>query len=101
MGRPAALKTVLILAAVLRAELSYAEDRSSAYLNDMRITACIKAENAVRARLRDKGRVSFESCASNRFEVDLGGANDRDYKVSGYATVLASDAPPVNRRQCE
>jgi hypothetical protein len=87
----------LVLAAVLQADLSRAEDRSKAYLNDMRIMACVTAENAVRARLKDQGQVSFESCASSKFDIDLA-ADDRDYKVFGYATILSPDVASVTKR---
>ena len=89
--------SVLIFAMVFHEDLSRADDRLEAYLNDMRIMACITAENAVRARLKDRGQVSFESCASNKFDIDLG-VDDRDYRVSGYATVLSPSARPVDRR---
>jgi len=82
---------------VFHEDLSRADDRLEAYLNDMRIMACISAENAVRARLKDRGQVSFESCASNKFDIDLG-VDDRVYRVSGYATVLSPSARPVDRR---
>jgi hypothetical protein len=88
---------MLILAILFQPELSYADDRPRAYLNDMRIMACIAAENAVRARLKDQGQISFESCASNKFDIDLA-ANDRDYQVRGYGTLLPPSAGSVNKR---
>jgi hypothetical protein len=81
------LLVTLTLAAVFRPASSRADERLNAYLNDMRIMACIAAENAVRARLKELGRVSFESCASNTFDIDIS-ADDRDYKVRGYAIIL-------------
>ncbi len=92
-----ACRVTLVFAVVLQADLSHAEDRSKAYLNDMRIMACVTAQNAARARLKDQGPVSFESCASNKFDVELG-ADDRDYRVSGYVTVLSPNAGPAVRR---
>ena len=88
---------MLTFAAVSHPDSSHAEERSKAYLNDMRIMACVTAENAVRARLKDQGQVSFESCASNKFDIDLGAA-DRDYKVYGFATLLSPNAAPAYRR---
>jgi hypothetical protein len=88
--------TILILAILFQPELSYADDRPQAYLNDMRIMACVAAENAVRARLKDQGQISFESCASNKFDIDLA-VNDRDYQVRGYGTLLSPNAGPVNK----
>ncbi len=79
----------LALATASQLGFARADDRSLSYLNDMRIMACVTAENAVRARLKEQGPVSFESCASNKFDIDLA-ANDRDYKVKGYATVLSA-----------
>jgi hypothetical protein len=76
---------------------SRADDRSQSYLNDMKIMACVMAENAVRGRLNDQGLVSFESCASNKFDFDLA-ADDRNYKVVGYATVVSSNASSIRRR---
>jgi hypothetical protein len=87
----------LILAIVFQVDSSRADDRSQGYLNDMRIMACVIAENAVRARLKHQGPVSFESCASSTFDIDLA-ADDRDYKVSGYATVLSPGAGSARRR---
>jgi hypothetical protein len=94
---PKAIVVAFVFAAALRADLSRAEERSNAYLNDMRIMACVTAQNTVRAHLKDQGRVSFESCASHKFEIDLA-ADDRDYRVSGYATVLSPNARPVDKR---
>src|SRR4051812_38406610 len=61
----------LVFAAALETSLSRAEGRSKAYLNDMRVMACVTAQSAVRARLKDQGQVGFESCASNKFGIDL------------------------------
>lgn len=80
--------TALIVMAVFKVDLSSADDRSLSYLNDMRIMACVTAENVVRARLKDRGPISFESCASNKFDFDSA-ADDRDCKVAGYATVVS------------
>jgi hypothetical protein len=100
-----ASKTVLILAAFFQANLSRADDRLADYLRDMRVLACVTAEKAVREQLKKEGHVSFESCASGQFDFDVGlsdrnylGLNDRDYKVSGYVTVLSRDVGPVVRR---
>jgi hypothetical protein len=90
------LCVTLILAIVLRSGLSRADERLNAYLNDMRIMACVTAENAVRARLQDRGRVSFESCASNKFDIDVA-ADDRDYKVRGYATILSPNVASTTK----
>jgi hypothetical protein len=90
-------RVTLIFATVFHADLSHAEDRSKTYLNDMRIMACVAAQHAVRARLKDQGLVSFESCASNKFDIDLA-ADDRDYKVSGYATLLSPNTGSTFRR---
>jgi hypothetical protein len=92
-----AWKAVLVFVAFFQANLSRADDRGVTYLRDMRILACVKAENAVRERLKNEGQVSFESCASDKFDVDLG-SDDRNYKVSGNTTVLYPDARPVVRR---
>jgi hypothetical protein len=89
--------TILILAILFQPKLSYAGDRPRAYLIDMRIMACIAAENAVRFRLKDQGQISFESCASDKFDIDLG-TNDRDYQVRGYGTLLPPNARSVNKR---
>jgi hypothetical protein len=94
---PMAWKAVLIVVAFFQVGLSRADDRPATYLRQMRILACVKAENAVRERLKNEGQVSFESCASDEFEFDPG-SDDRDYKVSGYATFLSRDARPVVRR---
>jgi acetylornithine deacetylase/succinyl-diaminopimelate desuccinylase-like protein len=59
----------------------------------MRIFACIAAQNAVRTRLKDRGQVRFESCASDVFDIDLS-PDDRNYRVSGYATVLSTNVRP-------
>jgi hypothetical protein len=88
--------TTLIFAIVFQVDSSRADDRSLGYLNDMRILACVTAENAVRARLMPQGSVNFESCASGEFDIDLA-ADDREYKVSGYATV-SSSANSARRR---
>jgi hypothetical protein len=88
---------MLIMAILFQPELSYADDRPQAYWNDMRIMACIAAENAVRFRLKDQGQISFESCASDKFDIDLA-ANDRDYQVRGYGTLLPPNAGSVNKR---
>lgn len=87
----------LVFVAALRADLSRAEERSKAYLNDMRIMACVTAQNAVRSHLKDQGRVSFESCASNKFEIDIA-ADDRDYKVFGYATISSPNVALATKR---
>jgi hypothetical protein len=92
-----AWKAVLVFVAFFQANLSRADDRGVTYLRNMRILACVKAENAVRERLKNEGQVSFESCASDKFDVDLG-SDDRNYKVSGNTTVLYPDARPVVRR---
>jgi hypothetical protein len=86
----------LIFAVALRSGLCRADERLSTYLNDMRIMACITAENAVRARLQDRGRVSFESCASDKFDIDIS-ADDRDYKVRGYATILSPNVASTTK----
>jgi hypothetical protein len=78
----------LIVALTLRSKFSHAAERPEYYWNDMRIMACITAENAVRARLKDKGQVSFEGCASNEFDIDIA-VDDRDYKVFGYGIILS------------
>ncbi|WP_210183086.1 hypothetical protein, partial [Bradyrhizobium retamae] len=57
----------------------------------------LSAQNAVRAHLKGKGRVSFESCASNKFDIDLA-ADDRDYKVFGYATISAPNVALATKR---
>jgi hypothetical protein len=77
-------------------EFSYADDRPQGYSNDMRIMACIAAENAVRTRLKDQGQISFESCASDKFDIDLA-INDRDYQVRGYGTLRRPDGGSVNK----
>jgi hypothetical protein len=87
----------LVFVADLRASSYGAEERSKAYLNDMRIMACVTAQNAVRSHLRDQGRVSFESCASNKFEIHLA-ADDRDYKVFGYATISSPNVALATKR---
>jgi hypothetical protein len=87
----------LIVAIVLQVDPSHADNRSLSYLNDMRIMACVTAENVVRARLKDQGLVSFESCASGKFDIVLA-TDDRDYKVSGYAAVLSPSAGSTHRR---
>lgn len=87
----------LVFITIFRAELSFAEGRSKAYLNDMRIMACITAQNAVRAHWKGQGRVSFESCASNKFEIDLA-TDDRDYKVFGCATISAPNVALATKR---
>jgi hypothetical protein len=92
----ATVYVALIAVSVFKADLSSADDRSLSYSNDMRIMACVTAENIVRARLKDQGEVSFESCASDKFNVDLA-ADDRDYKVAGYATIVASDGRAAQR----
>jgi hypothetical protein len=86
----------LIFALVLRSDLSHADKRPEAYWNNMRIMACITAENAVRARLKDKGQVSFESCASNKFDIDIA-VDDRDYKVFGYGTILSPNGASATK----
>jgi hypothetical protein len=97
----AAPRTVIYIALVallfFKMGSSRADDRSQSYLNDMKIMACVTAENAVRARLKDQGLVSFESCASNRFDVELA-ADDRDYKVVGYAIVVSSKTRSERKR---
>jgi hypothetical protein len=87
----------LALATASQLSLARADDRPLSYLNDMRIIACVTAENAVRTRLKEQGPVSFESCASNNFDIDLA-ANDRDYMVGGYATVLSAGDGPASKR---
>jgi hypothetical protein len=89
--------TLALAATASQLGLARADDRSPSYLNDMRIMACVTAENAVRARLKEQGPVSFESCASNKFDVDLA-ADDRDYTVEGYATVLSAGNAPASKR---
>jgi hypothetical protein len=88
---------ILILVNLFQSELCYADDRPQGYLNDMRIMACVAAENAVRARLQDQGKVSFEGCASDKFDIDIA-ANDRDYQVRGYGTLLSPNAGAVKKR---
>jgi hypothetical protein len=68
-------RAVLIFVAFFQVNLSRADDRAVTYLRDMRILACVKAENAVRERLKNEGQVSFESCASDEIDVDLGSAD--------------------------
>jgi hypothetical protein len=87
----------LILSIAFQSGFCRAEERSQPYVNDMRILACVAAENAVRARLKDQGQVNFESCASNSFDIDLA-ADDRDYQVRGYGTLLSPDAGSVHKR---
>jgi len=83
--------TICIVAGValmFSADPSKAETRSPIYLNDMRIMACVTAQKAVRARLKGLGRVSFESCASGKFDFTYSD-DDREYSVAGHATVDA------------
>jgi hypothetical protein len=61
-----------------------------AYQDDVKLRACIVAQNSVRTHLEGQARVSFDSCASKSFDVAIS-ADDKDYTVSGYATVL----PPL------
>ena len=89
--------TMSILTILLQSGLSYAGDLPQAYLNDMRIMACIVAENAVRARLQDQGQISFESCASDKFDIDLA-IDDRAYQVRGYGTLLSPNTGSVKKR---
>lgn len=69
---------------------------TQAYQDHVRLTACIVAQNALRAYLEVRARVSFDSCASKKFDVDIS-IDDRDYTVSGYATVLPPSGPSVLR----
>lgn len=62
-----------------------------AYQDYVKLEACIVAQNGVRAHLEGQARVSFDSCASKKFEVAIS-PDDKDYTVSGYATVL----PPLH-----
>jgi hypothetical protein len=89
--------TVSILTILLQPGLSYAGDRPQGYPRDMRIVACIVAENAVRARLQEEWRIGFESCASDKFDIDLA-IDDRAYQVRGYGTLLSPNAGSVNKR---
>jgi hypothetical protein len=92
-----AYRVALIVLIALQSGFCRAEERPQYYLNDMRIMACITAENAVRAYLKDQGQVSFESCASNKFDIDLA-VDDRDYQVRGYATLLSPNAGSAYKR---
>ena len=64
------------------------------YQDYVKFEACIVAQNGVRAHLEGQARVSFDSCASKKFDVAIS-ADDRDYSVSGYATVLPPSGPPA------
>jgi hypothetical protein len=65
-----------------------------AYQDYVKFEACIVAQNGVRAHLEGQARVSFDSCASKKFDVTLS-TDDRDFSVSGYATVLPPSGPPA------
>jgi hypothetical protein len=67
---------------------------AQAYQDYVKFEACIVAQNGVRAHLAGEARVSFDSCASKKVEVAIS-ADDRDYSVSGYATVLPHSGPSV------
>jgi hypothetical protein len=69
---------------------------AQAYQDYVTLMACIVAQNGLRAYLEVRARVSFDSCASKKFEVDIS-TDDRDYTVSGYATVLPPSGPSVVR----
>ena len=69
---------------------------TQAYQDYVKFEACIVAQNGVRAHLDGQARVSFDSCASKKFDVAIS-ADDRDYRVSGYATVLPPLGPPALR----
>jgi hypothetical protein len=64
------------------------------YQDYVKLEACIVAQNGVRAHLEGQARVSFDSCTSKKFDVAIS-ADDRDYTVSGYATVLPPSGPPA------
>src|ERR1700722_19482988 len=63
------------------------EATGQTYLDYVKFEACIVAQNGVRAHLAGQARVSFDSCASRKFDITIS-ADDMDYSVSGYATVL-------------
>jgi hypothetical protein len=90
-GRAACVWTVwaLILVPAFGAEGIVPADLAAAqvYQDYVKLEACIVAQNGVRAHLEGRARVSFDSCASKKFDVAIS-ADDRDYTVSGYATVL-------------
>jgi hypothetical protein len=65
-----------------------------AYQDYVKLEACIVAQNGVRAHLEGQARVSFDSCASKKFDVAIS-TDDKDYSVSGYATVLPPSGPPA------
>jgi hypothetical protein len=70
--------------------------QTQAYQDYVKLTACIVAQNGLRAYLQAQARVSFDSCASKRFDVVISD-DDRDYTVSGYATVLPPSGPSALR----
>jgi hypothetical protein len=87
----------LVFAAILQTGLTRANDHHTQYLNDMKILACVTAQNAVRARLKQEGPVGFESCASSKFDFEIS-ADDRNYKVFGNAIVMIPSGAPKSRR---
>lgn len=80
----------------LGAESNVQADQATvqAYQDYVKLEACIVAQNGVRTHLEGRARVSFDSCASKKFDVAIS-ADDRDYSVSGYATVLPPSGPPA------
>jgi hypothetical protein len=89
--------SAVLLGAVGVSQANQDQDRKfQAYQYHVRLTACIVAQNGLRAYLQAQARVSFDSCASKKFDVVISD-DDRDYVVSGYATLLPPSGPSALR----